>query len=153
MKIIYSPTVHLLIVHGAEIIRNSPVAPGFLSEEGSEHNNKIVRYNREHHARQISIKDNLKDCFVRSSNASDPVILHMIEEQILRKRSSERPISAEAYELLNQKMNLMMYLVKLIPKFLVKVKMKLINLLKNKKYCILWYSTKCPNTVRVKYYP
>ena len=103
MKIIYSPTVHLLIVHGAEIIRNSPVAPGFLSKEGSEHNNKIVRYNREHHARQISIKDNLKDCFVRSSNASDPVILHMIEEQILRKRSSERPISAEAYELLKPK--------------------------------------------------
>ena len=70
-----SPSVHVLMHHGAQIIRALPCAPGLFSEEGTEHNNKKVRYNREHHARQSSLEYNLTDVFKRSSRISSPIIL------------------------------------------------------------------------------
>ena len=39
----FSPYVHMMMVHGAQIIRALPLAPGLLSEEPSEHLNKFVR--------------------------------------------------------------------------------------------------------------
>ena len=53
-----------------------------VSEQGSEHKNKIVRYNREHHARQFSLQLGLLDAFLRDCNGSDPRILRIIEESI-----------------------------------------------------------------------
>ena len=88
----------MLVVHGSDIIRNSPISPGFMSEEGSEHNNKKIRQNREHHARQMSVKLNLLDVFRRSVHSSDPLILQHIEEEVVNKRNS-RPIPEEVLEL------------------------------------------------------
>ena len=51
-------------------------------EQGSEHKNKIVRYNREHHARQFSLQLGLKDAFLRDCHGSSPKILRIIEESI-----------------------------------------------------------------------
>ena len=68
------------------------MAPGFFSEEGSEHNNIIIRQNREHHSRQFSLKVNLEDCFMRSVHSSDPEILEIIEKELLSKRK-KWPIS------------------------------------------------------------
>ena len=65
-----------------------------MSEEGSEHNNKYVRQNREHHARQFSAKVNLKDVFRRSTHSSDPKILRLIANELLPKRK-KLPISEE----------------------------------------------------------
>ena len=70
-----SPSIHVLMHHGSQIIRALPCAPGLFSEEGTEHNNKKVRHNREHHARQSSLEYNLTDVFKRSSRISSPVIL------------------------------------------------------------------------------
>ena len=53
-------------------------------EQGSEHKNKIVRYNREHHARQFSLQLGLKDAFLRDCHGSSPKILRIIEESINR---------------------------------------------------------------------
>ena len=36
-----SPTVHALLVHGAEMIRFLPAAPGLFNEEAAEANNKV----------------------------------------------------------------------------------------------------------------
>ena len=69
-----SPTVHMLMVHGAEIICNTPVACGLLSEEGAEHNNKMIRSYRAHHARQTSVEANLEDVFKRALYFTDPLV-------------------------------------------------------------------------------
>ena len=53
-------------------------------EQGSEHKNKIVRYNREHHARQFSLQLGLYDAFLRDCHGSSPKILRIIEESINR---------------------------------------------------------------------
>ena len=71
----FSPYVHLLLVHGADIIRALPLAPGLLSEEPSEHLNKLVRKYRLHHARKTSVHDNLEDVVKRCLQTSDPVVL------------------------------------------------------------------------------
>ena len=55
-----------------------------ILEQGSEHKNKIVRYNREHHARQFSLQLGLYDAFLRDCHGSSPKILRIIEESINR---------------------------------------------------------------------
>ena len=56
-------------------------------EEGSEHNNRNLRYNREHHAKQTSLQENLLDIFLRDTHTSDPKILRFIEDSIAAKKS------------------------------------------------------------------
>ena len=60
-----------------------------MSEEGPEHNNRNVRYNREHHARQSSLQIGLYDAFRRDCHSCDPRILRIIEESINRDRDEE----------------------------------------------------------------
>ena len=55
-------------------------------EEGPEHNNKNVRDNREHHARQKSLQLGLLDAFHRDCYGCDPRILRIIEESINREK-------------------------------------------------------------------
>jgi hypothetical protein len=69
-----------------------------LIEQGPEHNNKIVRHNREHHSRKNSLQNNLKDTFLRSTHTSDPDILEILQESLPKKVS--KPISLEVMKLL-----------------------------------------------------
>ena len=67
-------------------------------EEGPEHKNKNLRNNREHFSRQNSLQNGLLDIFLRSTYASDPKILKIIENSLPTK--SSKPISPEVNELL-----------------------------------------------------
>ena len=78
----------------------SEIKPPLL-EEGSEHNNKIVRYNREHHARQFSLQLGLLDAFHRDCNGSDPRILRIIEQSI-NKNPPELHLSQSVIALLEE---------------------------------------------------
>ena len=66
-----------------------------------EHNNRNIRYNREHHAQQSSLQDNLLDIFLRDTHGSSPKILRLIEEsnETLKSKSNVI-ISPEVIELL-----------------------------------------------------
>ena len=66
-----------------------------------EHNNRNLRYNREHHAQQFSLQDNLLDIFLRDTHGSSPKILRLIEEsnETLKSKSNVI-ISPEVIELL-----------------------------------------------------
>ena len=70
------------------------------SEEGPEHNNKIVRDDREHHSRQNSLQNGLYDTFLRSTHRSDPEILKIIEKSLPKK--SHQTISPEVMVLLEE---------------------------------------------------
>ena len=70
-----SPTVHAVLGHGADLVRNNHKR-GLLdkSEEASEASHKILKWLREHGARNTSLEDNLKDCFRKLWFMSDPII-------------------------------------------------------------------------------
>lgn len=46
-------SVHVVLIHGAQIIANSPYPVGRLSEEAQEAMNKVYRYRRNHNSRKI----------------------------------------------------------------------------------------------------
>ena len=69
-----------------------------IIEQGPEHNNKNVRFNREHHASKKSLQDNLLDTFKRSTHTSDPDILEILEKSLPKQIS--KPTSLEVIKLL-----------------------------------------------------
>jgi hypothetical protein len=71
----YMPvTLHKILIHGEEIIKNSRLPIGMLSEQAGESRNKLYRRYRERHARKTSRKANLTDVFYRSLDSSDPIL-------------------------------------------------------------------------------
>ena len=58
------PTMHLILYHGADILRALPLAPALFGEDGSEGLNKVNRYDQAHHARQFDEGQNLLDVFL-----------------------------------------------------------------------------------------
>lgn len=67
-------SVHKILIHGAEIIKNFVIPIGQLSEEAQESLNKVIRYTREHHSRKISRIATNRDVFHRLLEYSDPYI-------------------------------------------------------------------------------
>ena len=72
-----SPTLHLLMHHGPDIVALFPCGAGLMSEEGSEANVKYFRHFRTHHACKHPAK-NLEQCFLRQHHISDPVIQDLL---------------------------------------------------------------------------
>lgn len=69
-----SATVHKLLIHGADIIKESIVPIGNLSEEASEARNKDFRRYREHHSRKINRTSTNEDIMKMMLLTSDPYI-------------------------------------------------------------------------------
>jgi hypothetical protein len=94
-----SPKVHLLLVHGVQILSQMELAPGFYSEEGPEANNKHLRKDKIEHARHDSRIHNMEDVYHMSLARSDPKVakIGLARRQKLKK---EKPISAELRRLL-----------------------------------------------------
>ena len=70
------------------------------AEEGTEHNNKKLRFNREHHSRKFSVTKGLRDIFMRSIYSSDPKILRILEESLIQSRDSKTEMSQSVIDLL-----------------------------------------------------
>ena len=72
-----TPTLHKLLAHSEELIRDSNSGYGLksLSEEGTESCNKLFRKYRENLSRKNNFESNIIDIFVRLSSQSDPVLV------------------------------------------------------------------------------
>lgn len=81
-----TPTLHKILIHGADIVRNMPLPVGQMSEEAAEARNKILREYRLRHSRRSSRLNNLTDVFHRLLDSSDPVVSSVYLEDRLRKR-------------------------------------------------------------------
>lgn len=90
------PTVHKVLIHGAEIIRSFLVPIGQLSEEALEAGNKDFRNTRLYHARKTSRKDNCEDILHYLLANSDPAIT---SRRILKEKK-HLELSEEAMNLL-----------------------------------------------------
>lgn len=71
----YMPaSVHKLLFHSTDIIKNALVPIGQLSEEALEANHKFFRDYRENHSRKFSRESNNRDILNNLLLASDPII-------------------------------------------------------------------------------
>lgn len=67
-----SASCHKILIHGADIVRNSLLPIGTLSEQPAESKNKHYRWDRLHHTRKSSRLATMTDLMYRSIDFSDP---------------------------------------------------------------------------------
>ena len=84
-------TLHRIADHSRDILSKFPCPPGYLSEEGSESNNKVIRHARLFNARKTSRINNLTDITTLLLCTSDPKILKINEKDILSARKHLPP--------------------------------------------------------------
>ena len=94
-----SPSLHLLMHHGPDIVAAFPVPPGLMSEEGSEANVKYFRHFRNHHASKHPSK-NLEQCFKRQHHISDPVIQDLLWKKCPGRQKT--PLSSKAQSMVDE---------------------------------------------------
>lgn len=69
----YMPvSVHKVLIHGSDIVKNFILPIGELSEEAQEAKNKTVRYYKEHHTRKLNRLKGNEDLMKRLLLSSDP---------------------------------------------------------------------------------
>ena len=89
-----SPTVHKLLIHSSDIIKQFPLPIAYYSEDVSESWHKIYGQNLVSHARKISRESRILDTFNRAVYVTDPVIsLIYIKNRL--KGQWEKPITNE----------------------------------------------------------
>lgn len=93
-----STSVHKILIHGHEIVSQSVLPIGELSEEALEARNKDFKMFREHFSRKTSRQDTLTDIMNRMLISSDPFITN----QRVRKPSKKIPFDSEAIEMFIQ---------------------------------------------------
>ena len=92
-------SVHRLTEHLKLLLENCPIPPGCVSEEGSESNNKVLRFIREKLTRKFSRRQTMEDLIHRLLAISDPVVLHHNEADTLKHRK-KRPLDPELVQFL-----------------------------------------------------
>lgn len=91
-----SPTLHKVLRHGSEVIKEAILPIGLLSEEAAEARNKHIRAYRSSHARKFSREACNRDIMNRLLLTSDPVITGMRKPYIKKSR----PFPVEVLNLL-----------------------------------------------------
>ena len=76
-----------------QILNHWPAKLNFLTFLGSEHKNKIIKHDRQHHAVQTTLAANIKDVFNRSIHGADPETLYLIGELLNLELSKKLPLS------------------------------------------------------------
>jgi hypothetical protein len=95
------PSVHKIMVHGADIIDAIDLPLGLLSEEPSEANNRRLRLAKWNHSRLNSRINTFTDMYNRCMDGSDPIVLSYIVEEKLSKRP-KRNLPPEVADLIKE---------------------------------------------------
>ena len=86
-----SPSVHRVLCHGAQFIREfcNPyqIPVGFLSEEAGESNNRRIKFYRTHHTRKVNRQSTMQDWIERANVISDPLLGSFQTKQMKADRS------------------------------------------------------------------
>ncbi|XP_030752406.1 uncharacterized protein LOC115879646 isoform X2 [Sitophilus oryzae] len=87
----FSPTVHKILYHGHEYMKQFPFIPvGALSEEPQEARNKDFKRYRTDFSRKISRKDTLEDIFNRFMLTSDPLFFFLFKKFQLSSKTTKK---------------------------------------------------------------
>jgi len=91
---VISPSIHRVLAHSWERIEaNELKGLGSESEEGSEAQNKLIRYLRIHGARKTSTEDNFHDTWSRLWRRSSPLVINQDREK--RKQTAKIVVLTE----------------------------------------------------------
>jgi hypothetical protein len=101
-NIFRSVTVHKLLDHGHEYIKNSDMPLGYDSEEPAEASHKRYRYDRLHHARKDCREHTNIDVFHRACERATTSIWHPKETKKLKSSSTYLPEKLKKILLLNE---------------------------------------------------
>ncbi len=94
---IISPSIHRVLAHSWEKIElNDLKGLGSESEEGSESQNKFIRYMRVHGARKTSTQDNFHDTWSRLWRRSSPLVISLDREKQKRMAKIAVPCEIDA---------------------------------------------------------
>lgn len=96
------PTVHKVLIHGAEIVNDCLLPMGELTEEAQEARNKDVRNFREFHTRKSSRQNNITDIFLRLLASSDPYLSSLRELKKSKLSSLSPEVSNDLKYLLHE---------------------------------------------------
>ena len=99
------PSLHIILIHGSSIIKNTPLPIGKLSEEALETTHKVIRKFRKHHARTSSRLKTNEDVFKRLLINSDPKISKIRSNFITKKNSHSIPEDMKNLIILNNERN------------------------------------------------
>lgn len=93
-----TPTVHKILIHGPEIIKQALLPIGQLSEEAQESRNKDFKSYRERFSRKTSRTENLVDIINRLFISSDPFLT------LMRKlpKNNRKPFNPEVLNMLEE---------------------------------------------------
>lgn len=89
-------SVHIVLLHGYDIIKAAPLLIGQLSEDAQEARNKDIRRYRENFSRKFTHEKTMWDMFNRLLVSSDPLISSLQP----RKADDGKPLPPEVSELL-----------------------------------------------------
>lgn len=90
------PSLHKVLIHGADIISKSFLAIGFMSEEALEAGNKIFQKARLNNSRTCSRLPNNEDVLHKLLVWSDPLITSLRQDE----KKKPRDLSIDAKQLL-----------------------------------------------------
>lgn len=90
------PTVHKVLIHGADIIQHIGIPIGSLSEEAQEASNKVFKSARLNHSRTFSRKLNNEDVIHYLLISSDPLISRIR----IKSEKKDQEMIEEALDLL-----------------------------------------------------
>lgn len=79
-----SPTLHKLLKHSCDIVRELPLPVAYYAEDANESWHKLYRQNMIRHARQNSRKNRIIDVYNRAIYLSDPKISLILIEQRMK---------------------------------------------------------------------
>lgn len=93
-----TPTLHRILIHGAQVIRSSVLPVGMFAEHAAESLNKLYRYERIFHARKDSMEHNIFDMFTRLQISSDPFISSIkLQDTKTKKKSHLKSLELNQY--------------------------------------------------------
>lgn len=96
----YMPaSLHKILIHGKDIVRNSILPVGMMGEEASECRHKFYKNDRLFHSRKMSRTKTLTDQFNRALDSSDPIISSLSLDVRLKAHKS-LPLAKEVLDLL-----------------------------------------------------
>lgn len=81
-----SATVHKILIHAADIMKNSILPIGMVGEEASKARNKNYKQYRRDHSRKNNRTANLTDIFNRIMDTSDPIVSSLSLDSRLKKK-------------------------------------------------------------------
>ena len=96
-----NPSMHKLLIHGCDIVRQFPMPIAFYAEDASESSHKIYRDTLKNHSRQSNRQYHIEDTFNRMIYLTDPIISMKYIDRRIKMHKKKAAVDLQRF-LLNE---------------------------------------------------